>query len=823
MSYYNLIIPDFIKALELDNPINKRTKDVYSGINCPECNHKESFVHIDTGFLRCNRVNKCGAVISPQKQYPYLFKDIAVRFPSTPANPLAPQIAYLSSRGLDHTKINFSAGRGFSIEGKNYPSIAFIQDGVKQERLIDYHGKDKNRLTEYSGKVWKTAGVDSSTLVFVTEGIFNAESLAQSGFPAIATYSSGSIPAKYFEVNKSKEYVIAFDNDKAGRKGTDKLVSLFTELSIKYSVAMSPRGKDWNDLLVDGSLNQKAIDKAYWQGRLELATNANDYFEIYLTHHTNTNFKIFEFNLNTYLGRRSEKKGDLSIKQIADCSIKLLHSTIDNSDTERQKMTHHIQIESNREGVSRFSLDANEITRIDSFKSAIAQHRQIFSGSSDDLNFLASYLYSQNPPKLRALSVIGFDESSRWFVFDKFAYSNKGERVAVNKDGFFDKAGIRPFNNFSDNIIKNYETLNSADLITLIDNVFGAYGNKGLLALGFYVSTTYSHDIFKELSFFPFLSLYGSPHSGKSGLSLLLNRINFIDGEGHSMSKTNTSKGELRKIGQGSSIVRALLEGRKDSTRFDYDSILPLYNRNSLYTRATTSQDNRTHDLPLQAALSFVWNQECFTLKAAKERVVSILFSDDEITETSGISWTKLQEYSPEQLAGVGHHILSNRNHFEQNLIPEVRKLSTALKGSGISVSRIADNHAIALAGITTLLDLLCVDKFNESLFEFTTATAAKKMETAKTDNHLADIFLDTIKELNLITIDGDEFYFNLTNVLIQLSNRNSAFHNKKELIESLRTHDDYVNSNVLRRMADTGNPSKCYVFRLRRTNGFIS
>ncbi|MEY3787554.1 MAG: hypothetical protein RLZ75_1761 [Pseudomonadota bacterium] len=263
MSYYDLIIPDFIKALELDNPINKRTQDVYSGVNCPECNHEESFVYIDTGFLRCNRANKCGAVISPQKQYPDLFKDIAVRFPSTPENPLAPQIAYLFSRGLDHTKINFSAGRGFSVEGKNYPSIAFNQDGVKQERLIDYHGKDKNRLTEYSGKVWKTAGVDSSSLVFVTEGIFNAESLAQSGFPAIATYSSVSIPAKYFEVNKSKEYVIAFDNDEAGRKGTDKLISLFTELSIKYSVAMSPRGKDWNDLLVDESDDEavKRLDR----------------------------------------------------------------------------------------------------------------------------------------------------------------------------------------------------------------------------------------------------------------------------------------------------------------------------------------------------------------------------------------------------------------------------------------------------------------------------------------------------------------------------------------------------------------------------------
>jgi len=48
MSYYDLIIPDFIKALELDNPINKRTQDVYSGVNCPQSLKGKNKVNFQT-------------------------------------------------------------------------------------------------------------------------------------------------------------------------------------------------------------------------------------------------------------------------------------------------------------------------------------------------------------------------------------------------------------------------------------------------------------------------------------------------------------------------------------------------------------------------------------------------------------------------------------------------------------------------------------------------------------------------------------------------------------------------------------------------------
>jgi hypothetical protein len=270
------------------------------------------------------------------------------------------------------------------------------------------------------------------------------------------------------------------------------------------------------------------------------------------------------------------------------------------------------------------------------------------------------------------------------------------------------------------------------------------------------------------------------------------------------MTASNTAKGELRKISQKSSLVCALLEGRKDKSRFDYDSILPLYNRNALYSRATTSQDNRTHDLPLKAALSFVWNHECFTLKPAKERVISLHFADSDLNDATGKAWTELNAYSPEQLASIGDYILGNRQYFEANLIPSVKDLSDSLRNVGINVTRIAENHAIALSGIVTLLESLGMDElsFNE-LTIYTAGRAKNKMETAKTESHLADYFFNSITELNatdgVATNSENELVVHLPTALTKLQNLGNGVTNKSELISELKRHDRYITVKTTR------------------------
>ena len=503
-----------------------------------------------------------------------------------------------------------------------------------------------------------------------------------------------------------------------------------------------------------------------------------------------------------------KKNGDdpeIKVKHLADCTIRLLHSVIDDTQDDKQRMEHYIELYSKREGKGRARLDSTELVRLDAFKTALQNHRQLFFGNGDDLTALTEYLFKPKPPKIRALSTIGYDDKTGGFYFPKFMYDANGKRINANIDKYFQESNIKPFMDCSDSIISRLEPVDIKKFIALL---YAAYGYKGLLAFGFYIAALFSHLIFEHYNFFPFLSLYGDPHAGKSFLSRLFNRCLFIDSEGQTMTASNTAKGELRKISQKSSLVCALLEGRKDKSRFDYDSILPLYNRNALYSRATTSQDNRTHDLPLKAALSFVWNHECFTLKPAKERVISLHFADSDLNDATGKAWTELNAYSPEQLASIGDYILGNRQYFETNLIPSVKDHSGSLRNVGINVTRIAENHAIALSGIVTLLESLGMDDISfNALTVYTASRAKNKVDTAKTDSHLADYFFDSIASLNstdgvAINLDN-ELVIHLPRALIKLQELGNGVSNKSELISELKRHDRYITVKTTRCFVD--------------------
>jgi hypothetical protein len=816
------------RNLKRDNPKSKETSTHINDLKCPACGKNEGFAHRDSPMaIMCHRFNNCGATTPIKLVYPELWQDLAKQYPPTPTDKKATARAYLESRCLNPELIEFKQGYV-----DNHQTLIIEHDGVKFQRLIDYKGKDKNRLNAYKGKVFETKGVKDSETVFIVEGVINALSLEQAGQAAIATYSSGAIPKDYYQQNKGKAFVIAFDNDTAGIKGIQKTIDCFNELGMAdedgYKIALPPTGKDWNDLLVGKQLAPDTIDKildeAYWQGKLAFASSPVAYFDIYRERYPNASMLIFEFKYQTFKGylREIKEKGvvvdyETKAKLLADCSMRLLHSVIDDSQDDKQRMEHYIELYSKREGKGHIRMDATELVRLDAFKAALQNHRQLFYGNSDDLTNLASYLFKQypKPPKIRALSVVGYDDKSKGYYFPKFMYDVNGKRIDANSDKYFTEANIKPFMDCSDTVTNRLESIDLKRFITLL---FTAYGNKGLLALGFYVSSLFSHLVFEHYNFFPFLSLCGDPHAGKSFVSRLLNACLFIFTEGQAMTASNTAKGELRKISQKSSLVCALLEGRKDKSRFDYDGILPLYNRNALYSRATTSQDNRTHDLPLKAAISFVWNHECFTLKPAKERVISLHFADSDNNETTGAAWTELNSFTPEQLASVGHYLLTNRKLFESELIQWIKDFAGELKAGGIGVTRIAENHAIALAGIALLVkslkmtDTISVDN---DLLPYTIERAKHKLENAKTESHIADYFFQSIAGLDtgagVATNSDNELVVHLPTVLEYLQKNNNGFNNKGELIASLKGHDRFI---VVKTSKAFAKPCDAYHFK---------
>ncbi len=718
-----------IKRLLLaDNPKAREVGDKLNGIICPECDKPEAYAYAEEpNVVMCHRYNQCGAKTLTRDMFPHLFSTFEDRFKPTKENPRATASAFLQSRGLDVTRFDFSQGE-VPENGKVYPTVKIEFDGVTFQRLIDYQGSNKTRLTKYKGKYFATELEKKAGEVFVVEGILDALSLQQSGIPAMAILSSAHNPETCFK--DEVKYILAFDNDTAGLKAVKKISKYLDESGREYCVCLPPKGKDWNDLLISGALSEDKIkntlDEGYWYGKLATAETARDYFKIY--HESKGYNLIFEFKGQTYNGvfkaSTQTKEPEYTAMRLLDCTLEIAYSVEDASIEHESRLSHIVNAKSNREGVNTLRLKGADFSALNDFKSKLLQYRLLFFGTGQELTQLAEYLFKKKPIKVRECQALGYDSISDCFVFSKFLYDKNGKYHTVDKDGYFHQHKLKPFNG-QDKSIAKFANIDTGRFITDLHN---AYDDKGPLSLGFWVSTAFSHIIFKEYGFFPFLSFYGAPHCGKSDLTTINNRCFFIDSEGLPMSSANTKKGELRTISQKSGMVTAMLEGRKDKDRFDYDSILPLYNRGSLQVRAQTTNDNQVHDLKFLGALAFVQNIEQFISKPAKERVVSIHFSDSELDDTYK-AWTHLKTYSPEQLAGVGHYVLSNRCYFEKNINRIIEETSVYLRDNGVTIDRIAKNHAICFAGISLLIESTSSTVNADLLLAFVLQSAISKTE----------------------------------------------------------------------------------------------
>jgi len=801
-----------IKRRLLDeNPKAREVGDKINGINCPSCGKPDSFAYAhEPNVVMCHRNNQCGVNTLTRDMFPDLFTDFGERFKATDDNPNATADAFMQARGLNTANFKYSQGQ-VTEGGKRYPTIKIDFNGVTFQRLIDYKGSNKTRLTVYKGKSYATQSVDGAKKVFIVEGIIDALVLEQSGIPAIATLSSGHNPENCFETGVS--YVLAFDNDQAGHKAIRKFKSYLNEQEIKFSVALPPKGKDWNDLLINGELTEdkKAdmLELCNWRGTLAMATDAIDYFKIYCKKYSYSP-TLFEFKNQTYKGTfkldDNQERTDEKAVRLLDCVLNIAYSIEDASLQYESRISHIVNADSNREGVNTIRFKGADFSALNDFKAKLLQYRLLFFGAGYDLTLLAEYLFKKKPIKVRECQTLGYDPVTDCYVFTKFLYDKEGKQYSIDKDGYFHQHRLKPFSGQAKSITK----IGKIEVGRFVTDLHNAYGDKGLLALGFWVSTTFSHIIFDEFGFFPFMSFYGDPHCGKSDLTTMLNRCFYIDSEGLTMSSGNTKKGELRSISQKSSMVTAMLEGRKDNSRFDYDSILPLYNRNSLQVRAQTTNDNQVFDLKFSGALAFVQNVEQFVSKPAKERVVSIRFTHEGLDDTYQ-AWQHLKTYSIEQLAGVGHFILSHREYFEKNINEEINETADYFRTSGVGVDRVAKNHAVAYAGVSILMEL-AKPTIKDELLKFTFDSAMSKMETSRSELLLADHFMECIDGFNErqgVCQSEDYLIIDMPNAISSTGEN----WNKTELLGELKMLDGFDEIRASRAF-DKFKPKKCWHFK---------
>ena len=500
-----------------ENPKAKEVGNKINGIICPSCGKPDGFAYADQpNVVMCHRNNQCGVNTLTREMFPDLFADFSERFKPTDETPSATADAFLQSRGLSTANFKFLQGK-VTENGKTYPTVKIEFNGVTFQRLIDYDGRNKTRLTAYKGKHYATKSVEGADKVFVVEGILDALVLEQSGIPAIATLSSGHNPETCFKVGV--QYVLALDNDNAGRKAIRKFKSYLNEKDIKFTVALPIKGKDWNDLLISGDLSEdkqaNTLELCNWRGNLAMAGNALDYYKIHCKKYPYSP-AVFEFGNQTYKGTFKHEDGKereaYKAVRLLDCILNIAFSIEDASLEFESRISHIVNAESTREGINTIRFKGGDFAAINDFKSKLLQYRLLYFGTGYDLTLLAEYLFKKKPIKVRECQALGYDAVSDCYVFTKFLYDKKGKHYTIDQDGYFHKYQLKPFSGQDKSINK----IGDVQVGSFISDLYQAYGEKGLLALGFWVATTFSHVVFDEFGFFPFMSFHGDPQDRKS-------------------------------------------------------------------------------------------------------------------------------------------------------------------------------------------------------------------------------------------------------------------------------------------------------------------
>ena len=274
--------------------------------------------------------------------------------------------------------------------------------------------------------------------VFVTTNEATASNLKHAGFSSVyaAIDINNQVIKDLCEGICDTTFVLLLDYD-GFETLLEKTMKCFDSLNIKctdpfntknYKISLSPRGMTWNDLYHNGLLSpdKKAttLEKAYLQVQLHAAKSEQDYFDIYRKQYPETTTLIFEFNhclvkvsLKKTKTSSTDQTDELEVKPLTDCSVRLQHSVIDDSLKAKQRTQHHITLYSEHEGYNHLIITNDQLMRTTTFKAALHEKRQSFDGTTNDLTELTRYLFESNPPKVRALSAIGYDDKSKGYFF----------------------------------------------------------------------------------------------------------------------------------------------------------------------------------------------------------------------------------------------------------------------------------------------------------------------------------------------------------------------------------------------------------------------
>ena len=198
---------------------------------------------------------------------------------------------YFTGRGLSDEIV-----RRFGLVVENgYAVLPVFAEGVCRSvcrRAIDPAVEPRYQNSRGAMQLWNSAAMERAAgeALFVTEGIFDALSLEELGFPAVAlcgAANTGKLVQKideYVPVAWPEKMILAGDSDAAGQGMNEKLREQLTARGIACAVLALPDGcKDVNEALVqDRDALQAACEAAIAPQTVQEQLTLEDEFLAYL-------------------------------------------------------------------------------------------------------------------------------------------------------------------------------------------------------------------------------------------------------------------------------------------------------------------------------------------------------------------------------------------------------------------------------------------------------------------------------------------------------------------------------------------------------------
>ena len=847
---------------EYATPKTKVSGKYISPITCPACGEAEAWTWAEKPLsIVCNRKNNCGVRTKTTSLF-NVYEDIATKYPPTDDDPDRPAKQFLRARGISEDVIRQSGVKyepDIKRGGNSCGPAAMFQVGIDDKGKPIWNGRlfhppagqgKTHNVGPVAGTYWKMPGMEYNPELetFVVEGILDALSLVSIDYQAIAVLGAGYTPDR-FDLSEFGNLVFAFDNDPAGRKATRDWIKHFndqteepgiTQIQVSAILPIKGRG-DWNDLLCSSADHEAAskyfdknLDEYRFQAKLALAKTAREYADVY---HQGTKYApgLYPFD-GCYYDSWIKDQGDpdkekLIVTKVSNFTVDVVLATRSDEDEDRPVFAYQLDVKPQKGGRKvRVLADGNDIKSPDAMKGFFLRHgRAHWYGSGHAVDGFIKMVVESDCPVVRGAESTGYDHKSGFFILKDIAFNLKGQPV-LPQNGLFKTcmgAFVRPA---PMETIKPMDT--GCNVPALYDLIRQAWGDNGIASLSFLFSSLFVNQVKKELRFFPFLSLYGDTQTGKSKLVTILNNMQGLDGEGLSMCSANTKKGELRELAKISGMMKALIEGNNPGkTRFDFESILPLYNYgNPLQIKAIRTNDNRTKDLPFHGTLSFVQNLEPFQSRAAKERVISLKFCKDALTEMTKAAFDALSSKSTREFAGFLGEVFKHRVEIEACWMPEYQRCKADLAAS-IPDNRINENHAVVLCFHRLLCQIFNINRDLRPAIE--EIGKAKIIACQKRTLTPADHFFDALDQLpdQVTGFDGNESSES-KNVFVMIKDNRLYFNRPKaeesirvagimidypeRLGSSLQEHPGFIEANKNVRFGD-GKQRKAYVFDLEK------